>query len=100
MVDKEVKEICFFLDNEAETEGLFQGMWDFACHECSGSVTAAQEIFKPKKVCEKVYPFRSIRTDLKVKGKGRAFELAIASVPTKPLKIHGWAIKYEGVPER
>jgi hypothetical protein len=100
MVDKEVKEICFFLDNEAETEGLFQGMWDFACHECSGGITAAQEIFKPKKVCEKVYPFRSIRTDLKVKGKGRAFELAIASVPTKPLKIHGWAIKYEGVPER
>ena len=100
MVDKKLNEISFFIDSEAETDGTFEGHWDFACDACSGDFTAHQSVFKPPKVCGGKYPYRVVRTDLKVKGKGRAFDLAISSVPLKPLKIFGWAIEYESVPDR
>ena len=100
MQDKKINELDFFIDSEPQTDGKFEGRWDFSCDACSGDFTAVQSVFKAPKICNDRYPYRVVRTDLKVKGKGRAFEISIMSVPLKPLKIYGWAIEYESVPDR
>lgn len=98
-VDKEIKKISFFMNNEGETVCKFRGRWDWACNECANKWTDIKSGFDPKTVCDGVYPFKVIRTDYKkLKGYGRAFEMEFSTEPEKPFKLYGWNINYVARP--
>ncbi len=93
--DKQISDMCVFMETIPESGCIFRGRWDWACGECSGDFTTEQQVFKPKAPCDDMYPHQVARADIKVRGHGRAFEIEFSSEPDKPLKLYGWSVDYE-----
>ena len=93
-VDKEIHDMYVFMKAEPEAGCIFRGRWDWACGDCSSDYTTEQQVFNGPATCDGGYANAVARSDIKVRGHGRAFEIEFSSEPKKPVTLYGWNVNY------
>lgn len=78
--------IHVFMEEEAGSSCLMQGLWDFYTDASSGKWSTSQEIYNSTTSNQAIRMRK-----LKVRGKGRALQLRFESTPGAPFSIVGWA---------